>query len=300
MLSKRIFNFNVASLMAIMKRILMKISLVTGIVLLLWIVFAQSCMTFRKADTEAITQFKKNGVDISFNTITVSSRQLHYAQTGDNKLPTIVFVHGTPGSWDAFEGYLKDAELLQKFRLIAIDRPGFGHSDFGQALNLTQQSLVISPLFDHIKNGAPVYLVGHSLGGPMICRLAADNPGLFAGLIILAGSQDPAAEKPEKWRPVLYKSPLKYLVPGALRPSNEELWYLKQDLVNLSSDLSKITCPVFLLHGTKDVLVPFSNLAYTESKLVNASKKERIVFENENHFIPWTRFKEIKALLLKL
>jgi pimeloyl-ACP methyl ester carboxylesterase len=300
LLSKRIFNFNVASLMAIMKRILMKISLVTGIVLLLWIVFAQSCMTFRKADTEAITQFKKNGVDISFNTITVSSRQLHYAQTGDNKLPTIVFVHGTPGSWDAFEGYLKDAELLQKFRLIAIDRPGFGHSDFGQALNLTQQSLVISPLFDHIKNGAPVYLVGHSLGGPMICRLAADNPGLFAGLIILAGSQDPAAEKPEKWRPVLYKSPLKYLVPGALRPSNEELWYLKQDLVNLSGDLSKITCPVFLLHGTKDVLVPFSNLAYTESKLVNASKKERIVFENENHFIPWTRFKEIKALLLKL
>jgi fermentation-respiration switch protein FrsA (DUF1100 family) len=134
----------------------------------------------------------------------------------------------------------------------------------------------------------------------MICRLAADNPGLFAGLIILAGSQDPAAEKPEKWRPVLYKSPLKYLVPGALRPSNEELWYLKQDLVDLSSDLSKITCPVFLLHGTKDVLVPFSNLAYTESKLVNASKKERIVFENENHFIPWTRFKEIKALLLKL
>lgn len=283
-----------------MKRILMKISLVTGIVLVLWLVFAQSCMTFRKADTEAVAQFKKAGVSVVFNTITVNGRQLHYAQTGDSNLPTIVFVHGTPGSWDAFEGYLKDTELLQKFRLIAIDRPGFGHSDFGHALNLAQQSLVISPLFDYIKNGQPVYLVGHSLGGPMICRLAADNPKLFAGLVILAGSQDPAAEKPEKWRPVLYKTPLKYFVPGALRPSNEELWYLKKDLTDLSNDLAKITCPVFLLHGTKDVLVPFSNLAYTESKLVNASKKERIVFENENHFIPWTRFKEIKTLLLNL
>lgn len=283
-----------------MKRILMKISLITGIVLMLWLVFAQSCMTFRKADTEAVAQFKKAGITVVFNTITVNGRQLHYAQTGDSNLPTIVFVHGTPGSWDAFEGYLKDPELLQKFRLIAIDRPGFGHSDFSHALNLGQQSLVISPLFDYIKNGQPVYMVGHSLGGPMICRLAADNPNLFAGLVILAGSQDPAAEKPEKWRPVLYKTPLKYFVPGALRPSNEELWYLKKDLEDLSNDLAKITCPVYLLHGTKDVLVPFSNLAYTENKLVNASKKERIVFENENHFIPWTRFKEIKNLLLSL
>jgi pimeloyl-ACP methyl ester carboxylesterase len=283
-----------------MKRILMKISLITGIVLMLWLVFAQSCMTFRKADTEAVAQFKKAGITVVFNTITVNGRQLHYAQTGDSNLPTIVFVHGTPGSWDAFEGYLKDPELLQKFRLIAIDRPGFGHSNFGHALNLGQQSLVISPLFDYIKNGQPVYLVGHSLGGPMICRLAADNPNLFAGLVILAGSQDPAAEKPEKWRPVLYKTPLKYFVPGALRPSNEELWYLKKDLEDLSNDLAKITCPVYLLHGTKDVLVPFSNLAYTENKLVNVSKKERIVFENENHFIPWTRFKEIKTLLLSL
>ena len=257
-------------------------------------------MTFRVKDSVAIKKFKAAGVALTIHTLKTGNRTLHYAQTGDDKLPTIIFVHGTPGSWDAFQQFLKDTSLLRKYRLISIDRPGFGYSDFGQALTLAEQSVVISPLFQHIKNGQQVYLVGHSMGGPVICKLAADNPGIISALVILAGSQDPAAEKPERWRPVLFRTPLNYLVPGALRPSNEELWYLKKDLVYLKEDLTKINCAVYLLHGTKDVLVPFSNMAYTEKMLTHASKIKTMVFENENHFLPWKRFEEIKYLLLTL
>ena len=41
----------------------------------------------------------------------------------------------------------------------------------------------------------------------------------------------------------LYNTPLNYFIPGALRPANEELWYLKKDLVYLEKDFSNITCP---------------------------------------------------------
>lgn len=283
-----------------MKRMLMKTFIIIGIVLILWLIMAQSCMTFRMSDTEAKEKFTARGVPVVINTLTVNKRKLHYVKTGSDSLPSIIFVHGTPGSWDAFETYLQDKDLLQKFRMISIDRPGFGYSDFGKALNLAQQSVIISPLLDYIKNDQPVYLVGHSLGGPMIIKLAADNPGRIAALVLLAGSNDPAQETPEKWRPVLYKTPLTYLVPGALRPSNEELWYLKKDLVNLQDDFPKVTCPVYIVHGLKDNMVPPANIAYDKKMLVNAARVEELIFPDANHFIPWTRYTQVKDLLLKL
>lgn len=257
------------------------------------------------SDNKAKEKFKSAGLQLHFNDSKVNGHNLHYAQTGNDSLPSIVFVHGTPGSWSAFQNYLMDSVLLRKYRLISIDRPGFGHSDFGNAMSLSQQSVVISTFLKAITNGKPVFLVGHSLGGPMVCRLAIDNSAMVSALVILAGSQDPAAEKPEKWRPLLFKTPLNYLIPGSWRPSNEELWYLKKDLLNLKPELSKIACPVYLLHGTKDILVPFSNVAYTDKMLTGTAKKEIIVFEDEkakieNHFLPSKKFTEIKALLLRL
>jgi pimeloyl-ACP methyl ester carboxylesterase len=283
-----------------MRRFFMKTFIIIGIILILWAVLAQSCMTFRISDAEAREKFKAKGVEVVINTITVNKRNLHYFKTGNDGLPTIVFVHGTPGSWDAFESYLEDKDLLQKFRMVSIDRPGFGHSDYGYPLNLAQQSVIISPLFDYLKNGKPVYLVGHSLGAPMIIKLAADNPGIAAALVLLAGSNDPAQEAPEKWRPIIYKTPLTWLVPGAMRPSNEELWYLKKDLLYLKNDFPKITCPVYIVHGLKDNMVPPANIAYDKKMLTNASRIEELIFTDANHFIPWTRYKQIKELLLKL
>jgi len=278
----------------------MKTFIIIGSILLVWLILAQSCMRFKISDAEARPKFDAKGIPVVFNSITVNKRHLHYVKTGNDTLPTIVFVHGTPGSWDAFEMYLQDSLLLQKFRMVSIDRPGFGHSDYGNALNLAQQSVIISPLFDYIKNGKPVYLVGHSLGGPMVVKLTADNPGKIASMVLLAGSNDPAQEAPEKWRPVLYKTPLNYLVPGALRPSNEELWYLKTDLIALQKDFPKITCKVYIVHGLKDNMVPPANVDYDKKMLVHASTIEELIFPDANHFIPWTRFKQIRELLLKL
>ena len=52
----------------------------------------------------------------------------------------------------------------------------------------------ISPLLDNT-NGRPVYLAGHSLGGPLVAKMAALYPEKVDGLVILAGSFDPTLEK---------------------------------------------------------------------------------------------------------
>jgi pimeloyl-ACP methyl ester carboxylesterase len=219
---------------------------------------------------------------------------------GGDTMPTLFFVHGSPGSWMVFKRYLQDKDLLKKYRMISVDRPGFGYSEFNHPKNLEEQSFIVSYLLRSIKNDKPIFLIGHSLGGPLVVKLHIDNPGLIAGLVILAGSLDPNAEKPEKWRPILFKTPLKYFIPGAWRPSNEELWYLKKDLKQLDKNIGSVTCPVWLIHGDKDNLVPFSNVAYARQKLISAKKVQVTALPNANHFIPWTHFIEIKAILMHL
>jgi pimeloyl-ACP methyl ester carboxylesterase len=280
---------------------LMKTFIIIGAILFVWLVLAQSCMKFRISDSEAKQKFALSNVQLFTETIEVDGFSMHYAKTGNDTFPTLFFVHGSPGSWDAFSVYLKDKDLLAKYRMISVDRPGFGYSEFGNAKNLYEQSKLISPLLKILDNKKPMYVVGHSLGGPMAVKLDADNPGVFSGMVLLAASVDPAAENPEKWRPVLYKTPLKYFIPGAFRPSNEELWYLKKDLKDLVKDFSKVTCPVWIVHGDKDKFVPVSNADYAKKMLVNAKSVEVKILKGAPHFIPWEPwYKDVKEVLMRL
>jgi pimeloyl-ACP methyl ester carboxylesterase len=283
-----------------MKGLTKKMFLLSGLFLLSWLLFAQSCMSFRKSDSEEKDEFAKAHVALQTATASVDGRHIHYAITGNDSLPTLFFIHGSPGSWNAFAAYMKDSLLLKKFRMVSVDRPGFGYSDFGMPQHLDVQSLWINTLFSKLDNHKPMFLAGHSLGGPLVIKLGADNPGVFSGIVVISGSIDPKEENPEKWRPWLFETPLNCFVPGAMRPSNEELWYLKKDLVWLRKDFQKITCPVYFIHGAMDTWVPPANVDYGKSLLVNSPRVEETLIPGANHFIPWTKFTEIRAVLLKL
>jgi pimeloyl-ACP methyl ester carboxylesterase len=270
------------------------------LLIIVWLVFAQCSMKFRISDGEAGEKFSKAGIPLITETIQIDGFSIHYAKSGNDTFPTLFFVHGSPGGWSAFEKYMQDKDLLSKFRMISVDRPGFGYSRFGDAKNLQQQSLLISPLVKSFQNGKPVYAVGHSLGGPMIVKLQVDNENLFTGLVFLAASVDPDEEKPERWRSVLQKTPLKFFLPGAFRPSNEELLYLKKDLRILDKEWDKITCPVWIIHGDKDGFVPVANVGYAKKKLVKAKSVQVRILPGARHFIPWEQYEEIKEVLLGL
>ncbi len=93
---------------------------------------------------------------------------------------------------------------------------------------------------------------------------------------------------------------LRLLLPGALRPSNHELRLFKQDVVALAPDFARIKCPVVIMHGDKDPLVPPHNAVYAQKMLTNSSHVELIWLEGANHFIPWTRYDAIRSVLLRL
>ena len=284
-----------------MKRKIFRRLLIGFLILItVWLVFAQCSMKFRMSDSEAKKKFSKNNVELTTETIKVDGFTMHYAKTGNDTFPTLFFVHGSPGSWNAFERYMQDKDLMSKYRMISIDRPGFGYSNFGDAKNLDDQSKLISPLVKSFQNGKPMYAIGHSLGGPMIVKLQMDNENLFTGLVFLAAAVDPDEEKPERWRFMVKNSFLQYFLPGAFRPSNEELVYLKSDLRETDKEWDKITCLVWIIHGDKDTFVPVGNVEYAKKKLTKAKSVEVKILPGAKHFIPWEQYDDIKEVLIRL
>lgn len=267
-------------------------------VLFIFVVFTfNGCLTFRESDKKAIHEFKKDGIELRFETLVINKRHLHYAEVGNDSLPTLVFIHGSPGGWIEFKRFLKDTNLVGKFRIISVDRPGFGYSDYGQAMHLQPQADIIAEFLKKLQNQKPIYLIGHSYGGPLVALLAADCPHIVSRIVILAGALDPALEPKEKWRTFFIKPPFRYLMPGSVKQANEELWYLKTDLFGLKAKLPNIICPVFALHAKNDMLVDYRNTDFIKKEMVS-SVVQIITFKSGNHFIHTNKQVQIDSLLL--
>jgi pimeloyl-ACP methyl ester carboxylesterase len=257
-------------------------------------------MQFRVTDKELRETFKASGIDIFISTIKINGHNLHYAKTGMDTASTIFFMHGTPGSLSNYERYLADSDLMSRFRLISIDRPGFGYSDFGNTMDMEQQANLISLLIDSLSNDKPVYIVGHSLAGPLVIKIAAMKPSTINGAVVLAGSTDPSQEPARWWRPIITYSPLRFMIPTSWRYSNEEQYWLKDDLVKLKNDFSNVICPVYIFHGDNDDLVPIANADYTKKMLVNSKSVKTKIFAGGDHFMVWNKYDDIKKQLLSL
>ena len=168
----------------------------------LWLLLAQ-CFVMRNrwSDNKAYRVFKAKEVPLTIYDTIINERHLHYAVCGNgDSLPTLVFIHGSPGSWMNYMKFMWDSSMRKKFRIVAIDRPGFGYSDFGKAVHLQDQCALIMPVLQKLKTKQPMFLVGHSMGGPVLVKLAADSSSLFEKIVIIAGSIDASQEKTETWR----------------------------------------------------------------------------------------------------
>jgi len=196
----------------------------------------------------------------------------------------VVWVHGTPGEAQGWSDYV--LEPVPGTVSIALDRPGFGQSDpQGPVSSLEHQADAVVALFPPPPQ--TVVVVGHSLGGAVAAMVAARNPQRVRALVLMAASLDPAQEVIHPMQYVGRAWPIASLLPRALRNANEELMVLKSELLALQALLPLITAPTIIVHGTRDTLVPFANVAYMQSHLHGASCIKTVVLEGQNHFLPW-------------
>jgi len=218
---------------------------------------------------------------------------------GEEGSRRLILVHGTPGSAAGWRRYL--VSPIPGLRTIAFDRPGFGRTQPPSAVvAFEDQAAALAPLLVPDTEGRWPILVGHSLGGPIVARAAADHPDRVGGIVILSGSLDPALEKPRWFNHAADLMLFRMLLSSSWRHSNEEILAAPLHTQKLARVLDRVRCPVVLIHGTEDSLVPYANVAYMRDAFENAASVEIVRLEGASHFIPWTHERIVRNAVARL
>ena len=97
---------------------------------------------------------------------------------------TLLFLHGFSESLLSFRGPFD--RLSARYRVVAIDIPGFGVSDKPDGpYDLAAQTARLTDFLDRYTTG-PVVVVGHSMGGELAVSLALRRPARVVALALIS------------------------------------------------------------------------------------------------------------------
>jgi pimeloyl-ACP methyl ester carboxylesterase len=112
-------------------------------------------------------------------------RRLAYAEYGDPRGVPMLYFHGHPGSRHE-AALLAEAAAEARVRLIGIDRPGLGLSDYQPGRRLVAWPADVVGLADQLGLGR-FAVVGFSGGGPYALACAAEIPDRLTACGIVSG-----------------------------------------------------------------------------------------------------------------
>lgn len=265
---------------------------------------------FRQTDGELTSEFRGQRVRPFIHRYRIADptgesepRTIRFMETkspGDSALPVVLFVHGAPSSLSFFNAFFKDTTLLNRARLVAVDRPGYGYSDFGWVeTSIVRQAAFLQPLIDRYKRAPFLLIVGSSYGGSVSARLAMNNPGRVDHVLFVSSALGPGLERTY---PISYfaDSPLiRWVVPTLLRLANDEKLAHRQALEAILPDWPKIRANITMLHGQRDDLVYPTNVLFAQKQLVNARVKQFLLPENR-HDIVFNKRAYMTGILLSI
>jgi len=124
--------------------------------------------------------------------ITVDGVRLHYLDEGDG--PPLVLLHGLGSMVEDFvlSGLVREAS--KRYRVIAFDRPGYGHSERPRRLRFgaAAQAQLLRKALRALDVHRPIVL-GHSWGTLVAVALALEHPEVPRSLVLASGVYFPSA-----------------------------------------------------------------------------------------------------------
>ncbi|MES2887591.1 MAG: alpha/beta hydrolase [Pseudomonadota bacterium] len=123
--------------------------------------------------------------------IDVDGVRLHYVDRGTG--PAVVLLHGNTVSSADFQASGLIEGLAQRHRVLAFDRPGFGHSGRprGRLWTPAAQAKVIHQALEALAVREPV-VVAHSMGTQVALAMALAHPTYASRLVLMGGYYYPS------------------------------------------------------------------------------------------------------------
>jgi 2,6-dihydroxypseudooxynicotine hydrolase len=171
-----------------------------------------------------------------------------------------------------------EEELLRRgMATLSFDGPGQGEMWERMKLRLDFEEAVVT-VVDYLSSreeidASRLGLIGHSMGGYFGARAAAREQRLAAAVLLAGFFELPPWEKMS----VFMRAGLQHIFDAA---SEAEAAALAQQL-SLADVADKIRCPILIIHGAKDTLIP----ATDAQRLAEATTcpTELVIYEEGNH-----------------
>lgn len=257
--------------------------------------------------------------------------EIHYTESGSG-FP-IVMIHGYGGSNRDF--LVLDSLINDKYRVIRVDMPGFGLSDFpAQPTGHTNFIKAYAGYFNFMLDTLHIdscYVMGNSLGGLMACQLALDHPDVVKKLVLFNSAGYEMEEVMKTANASLLKNSLaqqvvskgvpkffvkigvKRVVYDASKLTPEKVqrvadfWNREGNMAHLvalattdtfpdESTIKNIACPTLIFWGKQDKII---NPKYAERFHTDIKGSELIVYDSCGHVPMMERPEEVKLEVLK-
>ncbi|HZI00172.1 MAG TPA: alpha/beta hydrolase [Flavisolibacter sp.] len=257
---------------------------------------------FRMHDAELLSFFSSENLPVRIRYYEAEGRKMRYISVGDESLPALVFIHGSPSSLSIYKNYYKDSLFQNTFHILAVDRPGYGYSGFGdKEPSIQKQAQMIKPILDTLHTlQKPVLISSGSYGTSIACRLVMDNPGMVDGMVLVAPSLAPGEER-LFWFTHAVESPLvNWFIPRMLQVANAEKVHHQEELEKMLPYWSSINIPIIYIQGEKDELIDTSNASFARKQLVNVPFLEINMVKGRKHFLAFDEHQLISRKILEL
>jgi len=123
---------------------------------------------------------------VSYHTVRSDNLDIFYREAGPKNAPVLLLLHGVPTSSRMYQPML-ESTLSARYRLIAPDFPGFGHSSWPSpkefSYTFDHLAKVTESFTDALKlNRYTLYV--HDYGGPIGMRMAVERPEMVQAIIV--------------------------------------------------------------------------------------------------------------------
>jgi len=259
-----------------------------------------------KERSEFVQTHLVNNPNLTTHYINEGGFRLHYRAIGQAKKVIVVWLHGTPGSWTDGAYLTRNEKFLSQVKVVMVERPGWGASQFQQNPRLVTSfkeiGRLIKPLLKQLNTSypsVPLILVGFSWGGSVVPSIALDYPNLVDSVLVLSGGLDPALTKPRWYHKLASTFLVNALIGNAMRKANVEMYALSPELLILDKRWPRLSQPIVVIQGDSDKLVNSKNANYAESVLA-AENSTVITLKNQGHMLQLERMDLIERCVIAL
>lgn len=230
--------------------------------------------------------------------------QGHYYRTWPTDAPkaVVMVIHGLAEHSQRYDHF---AEALNKagFSLYSMDLPGHGRSDGmrGHIDGFDDFQDAVLNLYNRVRADnaqAPVFIVGHSMGGLIVSRFLLDHQGKLNGAL-LSGAAIESPQEPPAWQVSLIRG-IARLFPkarmlaldasGISRDKAVVDKYMQDPMVGkdkltanflvemtntmekVKAEIGTVSLPLLIMHGTADNITAPSGSEYVHKQCASPDK----------------------------